>query len=485
MKKGKKNLIFIVIDALRAQNLSCYGYPQKTSPFIDSLAKKGLLFENFYSSTDQTDPAFTSIFSGRYPITNGIIFHGNDITPEQKNDLKKTNTKFLAELLKKNDNEMVTIGIDWLSRWHKRGFEIYGEDEILPAKKGIFHKYKWINEKVKKIINQFSLEWYYLFNDFLEPYGFKCRGDAEGYFNYARFALKKYASNKNFFLLMHFWDVHSPWHYLPVGYIKKFDTGNRRSPVKDSLNKYKNKKWRDTVQKYHLAGIKYLSEVEIRYNAAINYLDTELAKFIDFLKKEGVWQDTHLIITGDHGDNLVMNDLYISHGGNSNRIMKVPLIMVGPNLPHKRIQEMSHHVDILPTILDLFEISSDYKSDGSSLLPLINGEEVTWRNEIFFISSGAKKRYTLLNERFKYNYSPTKEDSKDKIGNFWYPERVELFDLKKDKDEQKNIVKEKPMLAKLMEKRLNQILKNLRLKKEKYITDYTLLKLKPSLLKRK
>ena len=474
-KQKNYNLIVIVIDALRAQNLSCYGYPQKTSPFIDSLAKKGIFFENFFSCSDHTDPSFTTIFTGRFPITHGILAHGPNITTEQKKDLDLTKTKFLAELLKEKNKDMVTICIDWLGRWHKRGFDIYGEDNIIVDKKGIFCKYKWLNEKVKLMINRFSLEWYYLFSNLLQPYGFKCRGDAEGHFDYARYALNKFAKNKNFFLHIHIWDVHPPLHLIPQGFVRKFEHGKKEGPIEESFKKYKSERFKKSAQSHHLKNIRFLSEIEERYNGAINYVDTELSKFIGFLKNEGLWDHTYLFITGDHGERLVENGIYLSHGGTTDKIMRVPFILLGPNIPKKRIQNMAQHTDIFPTVLELFEITGYRKYDGSSLMPLIKGQDIKWDDEIFFVAGAANKRYTLLNERYKYNYSPTKKDAYHH-SQVWYKERVELYDMKDDPNEQHNIVKEKPVVAELMEKRLKQILKKLKRNKESYILDYSILK---------
>ena len=84
INKGRPNIILIVADALRARNLGCYGYPFPTTPNIDKLAKQGLLFKNCFSVTTSTDPAFTSIFSGLYPFSHGILNHGNRVTEEEE-----------------------------------------------------------------------------------------------------------------------------------------------------------------------------------------------------------------------------------------------------------------------------------------------------------------------------------------------------------------------------------------------------------------
>jgi hypothetical protein len=111
-------------------------------------------------------------------------------------------------------------------------------------------------------------------------------------------------------------------------------------------------------------------------------------------------------------------------------------------------------------------------------MPLINDEATDWRNEILFVGSAANKRYTLMNERFKFNYSPTEEDSDDKVGGLWYHKRIELFDLKADPDEKNDLTSEKPEVADLMEKRLTQILNDLSRTKERYILGSSLRKFK-------
>lgn len=138
MKKQKPNIIFIVSDALRADHLGCYGYHKNTSPNIDKLAREGVLFEKCYPISTNTDPSFTSIFSGKYPASHGIIHHGFKVTPEEEESFYRSDTKMLAEILKSNG--YTTIGIDWLGRWHKTGFDYYWGSEEGGAKESIFNK---------------------------------------------------------------------------------------------------------------------------------------------------------------------------------------------------------------------------------------------------------------------------------------------------------------------------------------------------------
>ena len=74
MSKNKRmenpNIIFILMDALRPDNLGCYGYGRKTSPNIDNLAKQGILFENAFSSHNSTNKSALSILASRDVLTD-------------------------------------------------------------------------------------------------------------------------------------------------------------------------------------------------------------------------------------------------------------------------------------------------------------------------------------------------------------------------------------------------------------------------------
>jgi len=79
----RPNVIFIVIDALRADHLSCYGYPRRTSPAIDGIAEKGVLFERHYSPSSWSTAAMASLFTGLYPRQHGCIDFGSLVLPSE------------------------------------------------------------------------------------------------------------------------------------------------------------------------------------------------------------------------------------------------------------------------------------------------------------------------------------------------------------------------------------------------------------------
>ncbi|MFX0141164.1 MAG: sulfatase-like hydrolase/transferase, partial [Candidatus Hodarchaeota archaeon] len=144
MNEDYPNIIFIIIDALRARNLSCYGYPILISPNIDMISKEGILFEDSYSCSNCTDASRTTIFSGMYPTSHGILGHGGlwrdkKIGEVDTRKLYDSGILLLPEILRAKG--YTTLAVDWLGRWHRRGFDHYS---------GMLSKTKKIYFPIKK-----------------------------------------------------------------------------------------------------------------------------------------------------------------------------------------------------------------------------------------------------------------------------------------------------------------------------------------------
>lgn len=479
----KINVIFLIVDALRAENLSCYGYPKLTSPNIDSLAKNGILLENAYSCIDQTDPSFTTIFSGKYPISHGIIHHGGGIEREEIQEFYLTGTKLLPEILKSKGHYIAAV--DWLGRWHKKGYDFYGdsEGEQKHTKKHSISFRKQAGRYVDKLPYpiQSTIKRAGKLMSFSQP----SKQEARSYTSLAINLLKQ-SQRKNFFLLIHFWDVHTPFDTIPDSYTNKFYERKSNESVKEMLKEIEYPVWRDKVEQYHLKGVKYIDEITAKYNSAINFIDHEIGRLINFLKEEGIFDQTLIVLTGDHGDNHMREGTFVGHFGLYERVIHVPLILAGGGVPHnRRVRGFVQHIDIVPTILDMLGMDlNSFYFDGKSLLPLIYGKEKQLRSEVYAME-GARRRFAIRTDNYKYIYSPSAEDLYHKL---WkkkgipfrpvYNNVVELYDLKKDPEERKNIFAEKPEVAKEMRDQLLKWIKKLEAKKEKVIVKNKIKRLK-------
>ena len=213
------NVILIVIDALRVKNLGCYGFKDKVSPNIDKIAKEGVLFKNAFSCINATDPSLTTIFTGKYPMTHGIIKHGALVKREDIEKFYKTNRWTLAKILKSEGYK--TLAVDWLGRWHRIGFDYYSG--ILRDKQyGKTREYKVKKEVILKFLISRLRQYPTLFR-ILKSTKYKLSGkrakevpkalifgDAEIVTEQAKQLIMKYYKNK-FFLFIHYWDTHAPY----------------------------------------------------------------------------------------------------------------------------------------------------------------------------------------------------------------------------------------------------------------------------------
>lgn len=455
------NVIFIVGDGLQTR-LGCYGYPKPTSPFIDNLARRGVLFENCYSCTNHTDPSFTTIFSGRYPITHGITrhdFRANRYTHEDLKILDKTGVKFLPEILK--NKGYTTVAFDWLGRWHKKGFDYYEETFPKFSFRGIIEKKLTsvspkLSKKVKRFFHKIGIP--------LPARSGVC------YTNSAIRFIKK-NPKKKFFMLIHNWDTHTPFDILPMNYIHKFYEKKSDKTVEEMLEKLENEKWKEIVTNYHLYGVKYLDEIPALYDGAVNLFDNTVKKLVKCLEKTGILEKTIIIITGDHGDNPLRDGMFIGHFGLYESVIHVPLIIFGPGFSGgKRIKGFVQHTDIFPTILENLGIDyNKFEPDGKSLFSLIKGKEESRRSSVLAIDGATSKRYTIRTNRYHYIHSMPDNKPFIEFDLTSYGDKNELYDLKKDPEEKNNIVNKDPRKANQLKEKLLSQVRELERKKSRLI----------------
>jgi arylsulfatase A-like enzyme len=460
MKEERKrpNIILIVIDALRARNLGCYGGESLASPNIDKLARDGIRFENCYSCWNTTDQSLTSIFSGRYPRTHGIVHHGDKVTPDDVMTFGKLDTKLLAEKLK--ENGFRTLAVDWMGRWFKRGFDFYGYERD----KNIWQKFLYtvftlpyvhlryiaanisllrIYSKIRK--TSLSSMWKGLkgvWNTFRFTFELARVQDAD---YVTKFAQKLIEDDKEdpFFLFLHYWDTHTPYN------CPKRHTGGdktRRSAI---------------------------DAIASKYLGAVKYVDECIGDLIATLQNHQILEDTLIIITSDHGESLTEHDMFFDHHGLYDVTTHVPLILFNTELfsQPKKIQGLIQHVELVPTVCDYLGIDDkDLECDGTSLRPLISGEEEDIRDIVFFEESYVQRKIGIRNKTHKYILAP------DGIGICNYCQKVhagieELYDLERDPEETRNVASENSIMAAQMKAKLDGVIQKLMTKKKQLLEE--------------
>jgi len=330
-EKSIDRIVFITIDTLRRDHLSCYGYPRLTSPFIDSLAHKGILFQKAFSHVATTVPSHSSMFTSLYPLQHNV-----------RRNRHRLDDSFLtlAETLSYMDFQ--TAG--FVSFWNfgatasnlSQGFDFFDDDENRRLSEGFIYR------KANKTIDA-AINW-----------------------------LVEHRSKDKFFLWIHLFDPHSPY-YPPKNILqdfKKQTVKERESRVaffieeqKIDFGFYDNKS-------------KKLLDIMDLYDSEIFFADSQLKRLYEHLEESGLNKNSLWIVTSDHGEGLG-NHRWRGHGKHIyNEQVNIPLIFHFPSSPiqSQSINQVVEQVDILPTILDLVGAdpkSQNKKIEGISLAPLI------------------------------------------------------------------------------------------------------------------
>ncbi len=221
--------------------------------------------------------------------------------------------------------------------------------------------------------------------------------------------------NSQWFSFIHLWDPHTP--YLPP------------EPF--------NEKFKDDP-----------------YSGEVAYVDSELGKLFDYLKRNELMENTLIVLTGDHGEALGDHG-ETTHGYFAyNSTLWVPLIIVSPGIKTTRVNEYVSHIDIFPTICDILGMKKPSFLQGISLLPLMEGKKIGKR-AIYFES---------LFAYYNRGWAPLRGYVEDKK-KFIDSPLPEFYDLESDFNEQSNLIRnmdlgrQRKTLEELM-KRLSSPLKS-------------------------
>ncbi len=422
----KPNIILISLDCLRKDHVGCYSNRPDFTPCIDKFSQDGVIFENAFVQIPFTLPSHMSMLTGFYPDVTGLVPKDRILTLKEVINWRgyqkvlNSNISTLAEVLKKNGYQ--TIGFA-SSVWLKgdfgfdRGFDIYqlkGAGDFLYA----------------PIINRAVIKWLQNYNPQKGP----------------------------FFLFLHYYDPHmdsegeiqnSLPYYSPEKFRKRFapgaDSENWCSPEGKCATEFlfylENKGIHlDERKRKHLMAL---------YDSGIAYLDTQLRILFEELKRQKVYDNSLIILTSDHGVEFGEHGKYI-HNQTYDENIRVPLMIKFPHglYQGRKVDFFVETVDFLPTILDFLKIEDVQKRQGRSFLPLLAGKSSNQKEKTYIFSrrkTGAL-RYCIRNREYKLIFNR-------KTG------EVELYNLREDPGETKNLKDSLPEKRKELLTRLRAFLK--------------------------
>lgn len=362
MAKKYPNILLLVMDSVRSDHLSCYGYPIQTSPQIDALATTGTAFTQAISAANWTGSSVSSILTGLYPSRHGYTNLNYHLDEEII-----TVPQLLA------DNGYRTIGISsnlFISSktGTARGFhdfyfngrpDVHGSATHLKRKSFLQKQYTGFRDLLPIRYRMMAKDLY----DGLNEERALTRDD--GAFVNCQIAkkwLKRRDKTQPFFMYIHFEEPHSNY-FPPRPYRKRFFAKNwpaeYRYLIFDHMNFLAKKITYSAEDFRHYKSL---------YDAAIAYTDLRIGELIDHLKENGAFDDTVIIITADHGD-LFGEKGYVWHAFNLyDPLIHVPLIIHYPEwFGHGLNPQLVQSVDILPSLLDRSGIRWQYKNERHGL----------------------------------------------------------------------------------------------------------------------
>jgi len=440
------NIVLIVIDALRADRVGAYSNNDLT-PNIDALAEEGELFENCFACINTTDPSVTTILTGQYPTRHGVLNHGERVTEEEMNRVAGTTP--IPDLL---DDRFHTIGVDSLMRWHSRGFDDYSNPKSASRSSAINMLAKLKNRFPSKLSELSNTLYSKFFIDRLEL------SDSIIITNLATEAIEE--SEKNFFSFIHYWDPHIPYNDSDsrpaVIESRKY---NDDRIVEELLNDISGSPWEQRLRNGLLGDVQTVGDVKRNYDTGVVQADQQVGRVVEFLKSQGVYDETAIVVTADHGESFTEHGILFDHHGLYEVTTHVPLIIKAPGF-RGRESEVVQHFDLAPTILDLVgQTYSADRFDGDSLVPL-KGERELDRNGAFSEEAHTNRRRSIQTDSHRYILN-IDGDTTCRYCETEHAPAVELYDIRDDPEEFENIESELPDVCDELETQLEEFINSL------------------------
>lgn len=392
--KAGRNLLFISIDTLRYDRLGCDFNNTVQTPNIDALAKDGVVFENCIVPMPVTIPSHYSMFTGLTPRHHGIRVQASPINPDLPTITKTlshaglTCGGFVSMSLLSGPNS----GLDNGSQYYDDHWLGAGESHFFPPEVKYFIAGKIINiiftgrsstpnryeRKAEKTIDS-VLKWL----------------DA--------------VHEDDFFCFVHLFDPH--WDYnAPEPYKVMYDP-YYKGDLKYHF--YINKDILANKLRITQRDFKYIVS---RYDSEVTYTDYQLGRLFNRLKELGLWDETMIILTADHGESFEHGYIFNHSSRVYQSTIHVPLIIKPFNSSNiGRAGQLCSTTDLYPTICDAFGLATPQGLDGVSLTPLLNDEagadflphEFLFSEAYpFSIPQSIGRIYTIIKGTDKLVYSP-------------------------------------------------------------------------------
>lgn len=401
-KPKQPNIVFIFSDQQSADMLGCYGNKDIKTPTIDQLAKDGIRFQKCYSSQPVSSPMRGMLLTGQHPLYNGVF--SNDIAVNVEEG-----TTF-AETLKNAGYSTTYVG-----KWH-----LLGGDRNRPIPKGK-DRLGFDTFLSNNCTLDFSPENAFYFNEAGEKVKFN-KWEAYGQTDQAVDFIKNTHKQKPFALFVSY---HPPHDQGAARY------GNRRyNTIPELMNLYKKDSIALRPTAMELAGVNGSNIEELRtdyhgYYAMCSGIDKAVGEIVETLRKNGTLDNTIIVYTSDHGDNLHSHARPWTKSSPENVAANVPLIIRYP----KKFKAGSvsnilvGSLDLMPTILGIAGIKAPAVCQGKDITPFLFDKKLEGPTSIplFYFRPNWRG---VVTQRYIFSFDPFEEKG-DQSWNVLYDKNID------------------------------------------------------------
>ena len=424
-------VLYIDIDSLRPDHIGVYGYDTATTPNIDALADDAIRFRRAYVANSPCLPSRAALLTGRYGIANGVETHG----PR-------------SQVL----NHPAT-NVSWAGTWSDHVSErpwwslprLFYEHRVPTIAVSSFprHPAPWFHDTWHEIHQ--TQEPTGATESFQTPRAATVVDDAIDTF--------ERHDGDDLFAYVQFWDPHAPY-LRSDDEVREFEPVSMPThPTQDQLADHRNwDAWRSATH-MDISNRNDLGRLLANYDAEVHYVDRHVGRLIDHLKEAGIYQETLIVLTADHGEEFGEHGVYREHWSTYDGTQRVPLLIKPPAdtgfKPDVR-SELVTNVDIAPTLADYADMRPPACWHGDSVRPVIESQNAPWREYIVLDHGLYTAQRAVRTARWKLlkTYHP----------GMWGPVLPEtlLFNMEADPWEQTDVATEHPAVIKRLEAHLDE-----------------------------
>ncbi len=430
MPHTRPNVLVIVVDCGRADHFGCYGHHRPTTPNIDAIAREGVIYRNAISAAEWTVPSNASMFTGLLPSQHGAVNLHRHLDPGPPT---------LAEVLTARGYRTACLANNAFltpDTGLTRGFQTADGRVAVARTRDLSHRAMRVVRKVlavsaghddrgARLLNRMVSRWV------AEPH-----------------------DDRPFFVFTNFVEVHAPYRWLPRTLRRRY----LPDEIDDArIDRVISRHYRDVLAGDVAFDATDYAILDAVYDSTLTYLDARLGELFAFLRRQGVLDDTLLIVTADHGDNLgdhgLMHHAYSLH----ETLVHVPLIVRYPPLfpAGTVVDDIVQTLDIFPTVLDVLGIHDEALERtlmGESVVP----SRLLERRRRFAVSELTRPLNEFAQTHPHVDFTPFDRELRairtEEWKLIWSSDgRHELYHLPSDPREERNLIHARPEVARELE----------------------------------